>query len=63
MLFTTDKLNKESEHGQQLKVDYDLVVNENAHDTMAMANYYSYVGAAFGPDLEEVGKLMNLSNL
>ena len=54
IIYETEKLTDLSEHGQRLKMGYDLVVNENAYDTQSSGLYYSYVGAAYGPDIEEV---------
>ena len=53
-MYTTEKLTDLSEHGQRLKMDYDLVVNENAFETQSSGLYYTYLGAAYGPDIEEV---------
>ena len=54
VMYTTEKLTDLSEHGQRLKMDYDLVVNENAFETQSSGLYYTYLGAAYGPDIEEV---------
>ena len=59
----TEGLTEESEHGMRLKFDYELVANENAYESVTNMNYHSYLGVAYGKDLDEVRLILFLHEM